>query len=91
MKYQLVLQFRGDSLEDFDEMTALEDQLNSAFGDSADVDGHDMGSGERNIFIFTTDPGRTFLQSKPVLERARCLRSVTAAYRPVTGEYCTVI
>src|SRR5215475_1456014 len=91
MKYQLVLQFRGDSLEDFDEMIAVEDKLSEAFGDSADVDGHDMGSGERNIFIFTTDPKRTFLQARPVLERARSLHSLTAAYRPVKGERYTVI
>jgi hypothetical protein len=85
------MQFRGDSLEDFDEMIALEDQLIEAFGDSADVDGHDMGSGERNIFVFTADPERTFLEAKPVLERARTLRSVTVAYRPVKGERYTVI
>ena len=72
-------------------MIAVEDQLNEALGDSADVDGHDMGSGERNIFIFTPDPERTFLQAKPVLERARSLQSVTAAYRAVEGERYTVI
>jgi len=27
MKYQLVFQFRGDSLEDYDVMIALEDEL----------------------------------------------------------------
>ena len=91
MKYQLVLQFRGDSLEDFNEMIALEDQLSEALGDSADVDGHDMGSGERNIFIFTSDPMRTFSQAKLVLERAENLQSVTAAYRPVKGDHFTVI
>jgi len=41
-------------------MIALEEDLIEKLGDSADVDGHDMGSGERNIFIFTSDPVRTF-------------------------------
>src|SRR5215467_3606072 len=91
MRYQLVLQFRGDALEDFDEMIALEDELIEQLGDSADVDGHDMGSGERNIFIFTSDPAQTFFQARPVLERAGTLQSVTAAYRPVRGERYTVI
>ena len=91
MKYQLVLQFRGDSLEDFDEMIALEDELIEQLRGSADVDGHDMGSGERNIFIFTSDPTRTFSQARPVLERAGTLQSVTAAYRPARGETYTVI
>jgi len=42
MDYQLVLQFRGDTLEDYDEMIALENELIEELGNSADVDGHDM-------------------------------------------------
>ena len=56
MQYQLTLQFRGDSLGDYDAMVALEDELTEQVGDSAEVDGHDCGSGETNIFIFTPDP-----------------------------------
>ena len=62
MDYQLVLQFRGDSLADYDTMVALENELIDELGDSADVDAHDVGSGEVNIFIITTDPARTFRQ-----------------------------
>ncbi|SPE56390.1 conserved hypothetical protein [Verrucomicrobia bacterium] len=86
MDYQLVLQFRGDSLADYDAMVALEDELRLELGDTAHVDGHDVGSGETNIFIITADPVRTFRQSKVVLERERCLGAVTAAYRRVDGE-----
>jgi len=86
-----VFQFRGGSLEDFDEMIAVEDQLNEALGDSADVDGHDMGSGERNIFIFTSDPAATFDSAKPVLARRQRLQAVTVAYRRVDGEQFMVI
>jgi hypothetical protein len=60
MRYQLVLQFRGDSLADCDQMVALEDRLIEELGRSAKKDGHDCGSGETNIFIFTTDPAATF-------------------------------
>ena len=91
MDYQLVLQFRGDSLADYDAMVALEDELIAELGDSADVDGHDVGSGEVNIFIITPDPVRTFRQSKLVLERKRCLGAVRAAYRRVDGENYTTI
>ncbi len=90
-KYQLVLQFRGDSLEDFDEMVALENALTKELGSSADVDGHDIGSGEINIFIYTSDPVKTFGRSKPLLERAASLDSVTAAYRLRRGDDYTVI
>ena len=91
MDYQLVLQFRGDSLADFDAMVALEDDLAEELGDSADVDGHDFGSGTGNIFIFTSDPAVTFQRVRPVLERTEQLQAVTAAYREVEGERYTVI
>lgn len=93
MEYQLVLQFRGDSLEDFDAMVALEDELIKALGNSATVDGHDIGSGEVNIFIFTSDPQKTFEQAKRVLEQMNRLGAVKAAYRPMplVDENFTVI
>src|SRR2546427_12694121 len=91
MDYQLVLQFRGDSLADYDAMVALEHDLIAELGDSADVDGHDVGSGETNIFIITAEPVRTFRASRVVLERNRCLGAVTAAYRSVDGEVYTVV
>jgi hypothetical protein len=91
MQFQLTLQFRGDSLGDYDAMAALEDELREELGDSADVDGHDVGSGETNIFIFTSDPAATFQLVRPVLERTQRLQAVTAAYREVDGERYTVI
>ena len=91
MQYQLTLQFRGDSLDEYDAMVALEDDLTEELGDSADVDGHDAGSGETNIFIFTSDPAATFHRVRPVLERTQRLQAVTAAYREVEGERHTVI
>ena len=60
MDYQLVLQFQGDSLGDFDAMVALEDELSVLLADSADIDGHDIGSGQANIFIFSFNPTATF-------------------------------
>lgn len=90
-KYQLVFQFRGDSLDDYDGMIALEDDLIAEFQGVAKVDGHDMGSGEASIFILTNDPRTTFQQARLVLERRNCLQALTAAYRAVDGEHYTVI
>ena len=89
--YQLVLQFHGDSLPDFDTLVALEDELIERLGDSADVDGHDVGSGQTNIFIFTPNPAAAFTRIRPLLERRKQLPAVTAAYREVEGEHYTVI
>jgi hypothetical protein len=91
MEYQLVIQFPGDSLINYDEMVAIEDDLTAAIGNSAEVDGHDVGSGEMNIFILTRDPVRTFQQAKPVLGRRQSLQKVTAAYRLIGGNEFTVI
>ncbi len=91
MRYQLVLQFRGDSLADYDQMIAVEDRLIEALGDSAAVDGHDVGIGEANIFILTTDPAATFRKAQPVLRSMRQLEGVSAAFRDAMGDKLTVI
>jgi hypothetical protein len=91
MIFQLVLQFAGDALADYDKMITLEDRLIADLADSADVDGHDCGSGEVNIFIVTSDPLRIFDRAKDVLRECGALDSVTAAYRPEEGNDYSVI
>jgi len=91
MKYQLVLQFRGDTLADYDTMVALEDRLIEDLGHSAKVDGHDCGSGETNIFIHTSDPAATFWVVRQTLQRDGKLDTVRAAYRDIAGDSYTVI
>ena len=91
MKYQLVIQFRADSLANFDAMVALEDHLIEDLGRSDKVDGHDFGSGTANIFIFTTDPALTVWRIRQVLHQTGHLPVVTAAYRATDGNDYTVI
>ena len=81
MSYQVVLQLPGDSLANYLGMIVLEIRLTRALGDLADVDGHDFGKGERNIFIITDEPQEAFRQARPVLERGGYLSSLRAAYR----------
>jgi hypothetical protein len=91
MRYQLVLQFRGDSLADYDQIVALENKLIEDLDQTANVDGHDCGADETNIFIFTSDPGATFWRIRQRLRQEGQLESVRAAYRPVDGERFTMI
>lgn len=91
VRYQLVLQFKGDALAENDQMASLWDALIEVLGDTADLDGHHAGSGQTNIFIFTPDPPATFAHVKPVLETRHYLGALTAAYRPVNSEHFTVI
>jgi len=53
---QIVIRFSASSLDDFDRLVALEDPLIAKFKGNHDVDGHDFGQGEFNIFILTQNP-----------------------------------
>ena len=79
MKYQLVLQFAGPASLDLDDLIALEDELTRQIPAEAAVDGHDIGTGEGNIFIWTSDPASTYAAIAPIL-RSR-LAEWGAAYR----------
>jgi hypothetical protein len=47
----------------------IEDALAECLAGQSRIDGHDVGLGEINIFIVTSDPQRAFDQVQPVLER----------------------
>ena len=66
---QLVLQFRvngGGTTEDLDRIVAIEEKLDAALQRNGEghVDGHDMGSGEMNLFVIvdTWKRGVWFMQ-----------------------------
>ena len=54
--HQLVIQFPESAFPDFLDLVKYEDALIDALGDAHEVDGHDIGSGEVNFFVFTDDP-----------------------------------
>ena len=91
MEYQLVIQMKAESIDDFDSLIELEDSLIEAVGNSADVDGHDFGSGEANIFVITSDPKATFSILKQELESKGILPQCTVAHRELDGEEYTVL
>jgi len=52
-------------------------------GDHGNVDGHDIGSGEMNIFIFTEDPKATFERVKNIGSIPNHMNNLKAGYREV--------
>jgi len=86
MKYQLVLQWPASTIEDYDAMIQTEDALIDGFGDDHEVDGHDAGSGEVNIFIHTNDPKDAFKEIKSILGDRDIWREVRIAYREIAKE-----
>lgn len=90
MKYQLVLQFPGEKIEDFDQMLRLEMDLDLSLGAEHEVVGHDFGSGEMNIFIHTDNPVEAYNKAKASLNKLAPMDYI-AAYRELKGEGYTVL
>lgn len=80
MKFQLVLQFVTDEMSRFDELVALEETLRMRLPSTSRVDGHDFGSGEFNIFIFTDRPDESFGLARKLMQ-SPFQQQVRAAYR----------
>lgn len=86
MEYMLVLQWPSAcTAEDLDLLVSLEDQIIANIGDYGSVDGHDIGSGEMNIFIFTEDPKSTFARVKNIGSMPNHMKSLKAGY-PEVGQ-----
>jgi hypothetical protein len=91
MDYQLVIQFARDTPLTFDKVVEVEDRLMEALGDAGEVDGHDIGSGEANIFVLTAQPEAAFLRAKTTLQDMGLINQVSAAYRFVASDTFTRI
>ncbi len=68
--YQLVIQFRldDDDVARFEAVIAFETALIDWLAGDSNVDGHDAGSGEMNVFIHTDDPIATLHLIQTLLE-----------------------
>ena len=90
MKYQLVLQWMASTIEDYDAMIQIENTLIDGLGEDHEVDGHDAGSGEVNIFIHTNDP-KEAKEIKFILGDRDIWREVRIAYREIAKEKYIVL
>ncbi len=87
MQYQLVIQFPELFFDDLDEIAELEDRLDASLLD-AECDGHDIGSGEVNIFIHTNKPMETYEILKHILEKEHIDRKIIKiAYREIEKDH----
>ena len=90
-KYQLALQWPASSIDDYDLLIRTENILIERLSRANEVDGHDAGSGEVNIFIRTDDPRRAFGEVKAILGSYDCWGNTRAAYREVIGSEYIVL
>ena len=91
MTYQLVLQLPANSVEDYDELVALENDLIANCKPGDEVDGHDFGQGEANIFVITEQPELAFRTFQQVLAGNPRWKEVRAAFRKLDGSEYTAI
>lgn len=91
MQYQLILRFRKASLENAEQIVALEKALAEPLRGSATLDGHDIGARNIDLFILSADPASSFRRSKLALEALGLLDKVVAAYRLEGGARFTVV
>jgi hypothetical protein len=92
MRYQLVLQWPSTvPKNDFDQLIEIEDVLIERLTEQNTVDGHDIGSGEMNVFILTDDPQSSFVEITALLEPHKMWSSMRAAYREIQDDQYTVL
>ena len=88
MKYQVVIQFPEALYSNLDWIADIEDRLDECLI-NAEVDGHDIGSGEVNIFIHSDDLMNTFQLAKNIFkEEGAVFEHIKIAYREIgTNDY----
>jgi hypothetical protein len=81
MNFQLVIQFHPAAAVSFDELVRIEDAIATQLGESASVDGHDIGAQECNIFILTDNPTGSFQRIQKLLQERKPEGTMNVAYR----------
>ena len=85
MNFQVVLQWPASSVNDFDRIIAVEDLLTEKLTELSEVDGHDFGSDQADIFVHTDDPHRTFNEIRTILSGHGLWPDARIAYRRLDG------
>ncbi len=92
MRYQLVLQWSTASgLKDYDSLIEIENLLLQKLDKQYEVDGHDLGSGEMNIFILTNDPAGCFEQTKAILGHRNAWVRIRVGYREISSDEFVIL
>jgi hypothetical protein len=87
MKYVLIFQWPTWSLDDYERLIATEELIEDGLSeDDGDVDGHNMGSGEMNIFVVTDFPGRAFDQIRQILVENHLFEKARVTNRGIDEE-----
>lgn len=89
MRYVLVLQFHESYFASYGDLVKFEERLRACMPRTCEVDGHDVGSGTTNFFVFTNAPLAAHKAFRKYLGTNAVERKVRVAYREVDGEAYT--
>jgi len=89
MRYLLVIQFPETFFASHGDLVAFEDQLIASMPRTCDVDGHDIGSGTINFFVYTNAPLAALKHFRKYLGTNKVERNLRVSYREVDGEAFT--
>ena len=81
----LIIQFPGNSEEDFEKLIKLEEKLEAELKSNNIADGHDFGSGEMNIFILTNSPNVIAQKVVEIINQTKSIPFFRIAYREIDG------
>jgi hypothetical protein len=78
-------------MKDYDAMIEVEDVLIEKLSEANEVDGHDAGTDEVNIFIHTDNPESAFDEIKAILGSSAYWVDAKVAYREVSKSEYTIL
>lgn len=88
MRYELHLRWKNLS---FDDLIEIEDRLIEGLSSKAEVNGHEIGQNEADIFISTDDPQGAFEELKTILTSHGRWDGVRAAFRETSEDEYAVL
>lgn len=86
MNYLLIFQFPEVFFESLDELFAFETRIIDSIPRICKVDGHDIGSGTINIYVFTGAPLAAFKQFRKYLGTKKIEKNLRVSYRETNGD-----
>jgi hypothetical protein len=89
MRYLLVIQFPQRFFASHDDLVAFEDRLIASLPKTCAVDGHDIGSGTTNFFVYAAAPLAAHKHFRKYLGTNKVEKNVRVSYREVDGEAFT--
>ena len=89
MRCQVIFQFPEAFFATHTDLVSFEDMLMASMPKTCDVDGHDVGSGTTNFFVYTNSPLAALKHFRKYLGTNKVEKNLRVSYRDVDGDAFT--